>query len=47
MVPESQNCSAGLASWDGDESPMELIARADARLYRAKGRGRDQLVAVG
>jgi diguanylate cyclase (GGDEF)-like protein len=47
MVPESQNCSAGLACWDGQESPMELIARADARLYVAKGRGRDQLVAVG
>jgi diguanylate cyclase (GGDEF)-like protein len=47
MVPESQHCSAGLACWDGVESPMELIARADSRLYVAKGRGRDQLVAVG
>ena len=47
IVPDSQNCSAGLACWDGEESPMDLIARADARLYLAKGRGRDQLVAVG
>ena len=47
MVPDSQHCSAGLACWDGEESPMDLIARADARLYLAKGRGRDQLVAVG
>lgn len=47
MVPGGEHCSAGLACWDGQESPMELIARADARLYVAKGRGRDQLVAVG
>jgi GGDEF domain-containing protein len=47
MVPEGEQCSAGLACWDGEESPMDLIARADSRLYLAKGRGRDQLVAVG
>jgi diguanylate cyclase (GGDEF)-like protein len=47
MVPEGQACSAGLACWDGAESPMELIARADARLYMAKNHGRDRLVAVG
>jgi diguanylate cyclase (GGDEF)-like protein len=46
MVPEGQHCSAGLACWDGTESPIELIARADTRLYAAKGRGRDQLVAA-
>jgi diguanylate cyclase (GGDEF)-like protein len=46
MIPEGENCSAGLAGWDGEESPLELIARADARLYVAKGRGRDQLVAT-
>ena len=47
MLPGGEHCSAGLACWDGQESPMDLIARADARLYVAKGRGRDQLVAVG
>ncbi len=46
-VPDGEHCSAGLACWDGDESPLELIARADARLYTAKNHGRDRLVAVG
>jgi diguanylate cyclase (GGDEF)-like protein len=39
-----QRCSAGLACWDGRESPMDLIARADARLYEAKEQGRDRVV---
>jgi diguanylate cyclase (GGDEF)-like protein len=47
MVPEGEHCSGGLARWDGEESAMELISRADDHLYVAKGRGRDQLVAVG
>jgi diguanylate cyclase (GGDEF)-like protein len=47
MVPDGEHCSAGLACWDGEETAMDLIARADSRLYVAKGRGRDQLVAVG
>jgi diguanylate cyclase (GGDEF)-like protein len=47
MVPDGEHCSGGLACWDGQESATELISRADARLYVAKGRGRDQLVAVG
>jgi len=46
MVPDGQHCSAGLACWDRQESPLGLIARADTRLYAAKGRGRDQLVAA-
>jgi diguanylate cyclase (GGDEF)-like protein len=32
--------SAGLASWDGTESPLELIARADVALYEAKAKNR-------
>lgn len=32
--------SAGLASWDGSESPLELIARADGALYEAKAKHR-------
>jgi diguanylate cyclase (GGDEF)-like protein len=46
MVPEGQQCSAGLACWDGVESPLTLIERADQRLYAAKGAGRDRLVTV-
>jgi len=46
MIPGDQHCSAGLACWDGSESPLSLIERADARLYTAKGAGRDQLIAV-
>ncbi len=42
-VTEGVSFSAGLAQWDGHETPDELLARADAALYRAKGRGRDRV----
>ncbi len=42
-VPEGITCSAGLASWDADEPPQALMARADAALYRAKSAGRDRV----
>ncbi|MFL5894160.1 MAG: GGDEF domain-containing protein [Thermoleophilaceae bacterium] len=45
-TPEGETCSAGIASWDGDESAGSLLARADAALYEAKRRGRDRSVAV-
>ena len=35
-------CSAGLAQWDGGETPEELQGRADAMLYQAKAAGRDK-----
>jgi diguanylate cyclase (GGDEF)-like protein len=41
-VPGEVTCSAGVALWDGSESPDELLARADAALYAAKVAGRDQ-----
>jgi diguanylate cyclase (GGDEF)-like protein len=44
LVPGSQTCSAGAATWDGIEDADELTARADAGLYRAKAAGRDQIV---
>jgi diguanylate cyclase (GGDEF)-like protein/PAS domain S-box-containing protein len=43
-TPEEQTCSAGIAYWDGSESPEEFVARADAALYRAKSGGRDRVV---
>jgi diguanylate cyclase (GGDEF)-like protein/PAS domain S-box-containing protein len=39
-VPLGQSASAGIAVWDGSESAQELLARADAALYAAKGAGR-------
>lgn len=38
--------SAGLASWDGSESPIQLIARADAALYEAKAKDRSRTVVL-
>ena len=40
VVPLGQTASAGVAVWDGKESADELLARADAALYEAKGAGR-------
>lgn len=42
-TPEGQTVSIGLASWDGSESIEDLVARADAALYRAKAAGRDRI----
>jgi diguanylate cyclase (GGDEF)-like protein/PAS domain S-box-containing protein len=45
-TPEGQTCSAGVAYWDGEESPEELVGRADAALYEAKRAGRDRVMGV-
>jgi diguanylate cyclase (GGDEF)-like protein len=42
-----QTCSAGVAMWDGKETPDHLVQRADAALYDAKNAGRDKAVAAG
>jgi len=40
-MPEDVTCSIGVAQWDRHEPHLNLIARADANLYRAKANGRD------
>jgi PleD family two-component response regulator len=45
-TPEGQTCSAGVAYWDGKESPESLVGRADAALYEAKRAGRDRVMGV-
>ncbi|HVC24344.1 MAG TPA: sensor domain-containing diguanylate cyclase [Acidimicrobiales bacterium] len=44
-TPQDQTCSVGIAYWDPSEPAETLVARADAALYEAKGRGRDRVVA--
>jgi diguanylate cyclase (GGDEF)-like protein len=44
VIPEGQTCSAGVAYWDGQETPEALIGRADSALYEAKRAGRDRVV---
>ena len=43
-MPRDETVSAGIAQWDGAESSLELIARADSALYEAKRSGRDRTV---
>jgi diguanylate cyclase (GGDEF)-like protein len=43
-TPQEESCSAGAVWWDGSESPSELLGRADAALYAAKGAGRARTV---
>jgi diguanylate cyclase (GGDEF)-like protein len=38
-TPADVGCSAGLAAWNGTETPQQLVARADAALYEAKRTG--------
>jgi diguanylate cyclase (GGDEF)-like protein len=47
LVPDSQTFSAGIAEWDTHEGPVELLARADKALMRAKKTGRNRTVIAG
>jgi diguanylate cyclase (GGDEF)-like protein len=44
VVPREQTASVGIAAWSGDETPSQLVQRADAALYAAKAAGRDRVV---
>ncbi len=43
-MPDSVTVSIGVAAWDGQETPDELLNRADQALYTAKATGRDRCV---
>jgi diguanylate cyclase (GGDEF)-like protein len=47
VTPDGQTFSAGVASWDGVESPERLVARADEALYHAKRNGRNRVTLAG
>jgi GGDEF domain-containing protein len=38
-VSRGPSASAGVAEWDGVEGPDQVVSRADAALYAAKGTG--------
>jgi PleD family two-component response regulator len=43
VTPQGQTFSAGVAVWDGVESPERLVGRADEALYLAKHAGRNRV----
>jgi diguanylate cyclase (GGDEF)-like protein len=44
VTPPEITFSAGIATWDGVEPIVAVVARADVALYQAKAAGRDRLV---
>jgi diguanylate cyclase (GGDEF)-like protein len=44
VTPNRQTFSAGVAQWDGDETPEATLTRADQRLYEAKHSGRARVI---
>jgi len=47
LLPDRQTFSAGIATWDGDETTIELQQRADRALLQAKKGGRNRTVIAG
>jgi diguanylate cyclase (GGDEF)-like protein len=47
LMPERQTFSAGIATWNGLDSPQELLAAADRALLQAKRGGRNRIVISG
>ena len=43
-IQADETCSAGIATWDGHETPEALVRRADTALYAAKREGRNRSV---
>ncbi|MGI8610462.1 MAG: sensor domain-containing diguanylate cyclase [Candidatus Dormibacteria bacterium] len=46
LTPGEATISVGIAQWDTTETATQLLARADAALYRAKRAGRDRVAAA-
>ena len=47
MVLVDTSCSVGVAEWDGVETGIALLQRADTLLYQAKTNGRDRVTGAG
>lgn len=46
VIPQGLTASVGVVSWNGEETPDQLMRRADVALYEAKRSGRDRVVAA-
>jgi len=47
LVPDHQTFSAGIATWDQEESAAEIMQRADQALLQAKKAGRNRSMIAG
>jgi diguanylate cyclase (GGDEF)-like protein len=47
LMPERQTFSAGISTWNGIDSPQQLLASADRALLQAKRGGRNRIVIAG